>query len=106
VPSPSGPSEALFATRWVHAFEEDTADFQMYRPEADDVPLSRRPRTRLEFERDGSARVLTGGPDDRPTATTATWRQEGDEVVVQTGAGVTLRVSVRSSVRIGVRREP
>ena len=37
----------------------------MYRPEDDDIPLSRRPRERLELRADGSAHVFGGGPDDR-----------------------------------------
>ena len=34
----------LFATRWVHAFEEDDARGAVYRPADADLPLSRRPR--------------------------------------------------------------
>ena len=34
-------------------------------PETEDVPLSRRPRRRLSFSPDGTARVLLPGPDDR-----------------------------------------
>jgi hypothetical protein len=66
--------DQLFATRWVHVFEEDTADGDVYRPEDGDIPLSRRPRERIEFAPDGSARVFEGGPDDRLVARQAAVR--------------------------------
>ena len=77
-------SPALAGTRWVHVFEEDTARGAVYRREDDDIPLSRRPRERLELRRDGSAVVFTSGPDDRFVAQHGTWREEGDGVVVRT----------------------
>ncbi|CAN5559427.1 hypothetical protein BH20VER1_BH20VER1_05750 [soil metagenome] len=81
-------SEQLFATTWVHVFEEDTAEGAVYRPEDDDIPLSRRPRERLQFDRDGSARLLTAGADDRFVEQPATWTTEDDSMVLRQAAGV------------------
>ena len=53
--------DRLFTTRWVHVFEEDTAEGAVYRPEDDQIPLSRRPRERLEYSR----RRVGADPDCR-----------------------------------------
>jgi hypothetical protein len=100
---------ALFATPWVHVFEEDSAEGEVYRPDGADIPLSRRPRRRLSFSPDGSARVALPGPDDRPNEQKATWRQEGDDVVLHAtsesgGAEQVLRVSLQSPTRLIVRK--
>jgi hypothetical protein len=65
--------DRLFTTRWVHVFEEDTAEGAVYRPEDDNIPLSRRPRERLELSADGTAKIIAPGPDDRLVAKPATW---------------------------------
>jgi hypothetical protein len=78
--------EELFRTTWVHVFEEDGAEGLVFRPETSDIPLSRRPRLRLCFARDGSARTLLPGPDDRPVETPATWQAEGDALVIRTAS--------------------
>lgn len=65
--------ERLFTTRWVHVFEEDTPEGAVYRPEHDNIPLSRRPRERLELAADGTAKIITQGPDDRLVEKPATW---------------------------------
>ena len=100
-------SGSLAGTRWIHLFEEDTGDGEAYGPQGGNVPLSRRPRRRLSFLADGSARVSTGGPDDRLVDAAATWREEGDEVVVRIDegprAGRELRVTRRSPSRLLVR---
>ena len=100
----------LFAHRWVHVFEEDTERAAVYRPADADIPLSRRPRAWLELSRDGSARILLPGPDDRLREQAATWREEdGDVVIRPTGAGDAAReyrVIERSSDRLLVRRSP
>jgi len=99
---------ALFATPWVHVFEEDSADGEVYRPEGGDIPLSRRPRRRLSFSPDGSARVALPGPDDRPREQPATWQQDGDDVVVRAtsegGAEQVLHVSLQSPTRLIVKK--
>jgi hypothetical protein len=95
-------ADRLFATRWVHVFEEDTAQGAVYRPEDGDIPLSRRPRERLELARDGSAKVFTPGPDDRHVAQPATWREDGGAVVIRTHDGGERRIVDRSPGRIVV----
>ena len=97
----------LFAHRWVHVFEEDTERGAVYRPAESDIPLSRRPREWLELSRDGSARVLLPGPDDRLREQAAAWHEEAGDVVVRTtGAGDSreYRVVQCSNDRLVVRR--
>jgi hypothetical protein len=98
----------LFATGWVHVFEEDTAEGAVFRPENSDIPLSRRPRERLELHPDGSARILVQGPDDRYVPQPATWHEEGDNVVVRTRGreGQILRIVERSPSRLVVQFQP
>jgi hypothetical protein len=99
-------SDALFSTGWVHVFEEDGPDGDVYRPEGEDLPLSRRPRRRLSFARDGTARIGVAGPDDRLGEVEARWREEGGEITVRTesrGVATELRVRLRSEGRLLVR---
>jgi hypothetical protein len=104
--------DALFGTRWVHAFEEDDARGAVYRPADADLPLSRRPREGLELSADGSARIYVPGPDDRPRPRDAAWRDDGGEVVIRTegtsrgggGSGGEWRVVDWSPDRLVVRR--
>jgi hypothetical protein len=95
--------DALFGTRWVHAFEEDGAEGAVYRPEDADLPLSRRPREGLELSADGTARVYVPGPDDRPRPRDAAWREDGGEIVVDAPAGE-YRVVAWSPDRLVVKR--
>jgi hypothetical protein len=105
MPDRPARGEPLFDTTWVHVFEEDTADGDVYRPETSDIPLSRRPRRRLTLMPDGTARIGVPGPDDRPRDVNATWRQEGDAIVVSpTGSSETMRVTHQSPGRIIVRK--
>lgn len=77
----------LFGRSWVHVYEEDTPQGSVFRPEEAEIPLSRRPRERLELSPDGSARVLLPGPADRPEAHAATWIDEDGEIVIRSAAG-------------------
>jgi len=98
-----GVRDRLFGTRWVHVFEEDTAEGAVYRAEDDAIPLSRRPRERLELERDGSARLFVPGPDDRLVEQRATWRDERGALVVRAReGGAELRIVDRSPARLVV----
>jgi hypothetical protein len=99
---------ALFATRWVHAYEEDDAAGAVYRPEDADLPLSRRPREGLALSADGSARVDLPGPDDRPRPRAAAWRDEGGEIVIAPtdAPGREWRVVAWSPDRLVVQRPP
>lgn len=76
------PKAALFATTWVHAFEEDTPDAAVYRPDTGDLPRSRRPRQRLKLTPDGSATLVVSGPDDRLQEVEAHWTEEHGEITV------------------------
>ena len=71
------PHDPRYAATWVHAFEEDAPGVAVYRPEGAELPLSRRPRERLELAPDGSARAYAAGPDDRPRPRPATWQVAG-----------------------------
>ncbi len=73
---------ALFETVWVHVFEEDTPEGAVYRPVDGEVPRSRRPRERLSFSADGSARLVVAGPDDRLGETKARWTEKDGEITV------------------------
>jgi hypothetical protein len=98
--------DRLYATRWVHVFEEDTAEGAVYRPEDDKVPLSRRPRERLEIRADGSAQILAPGPDDRFVAQPASWTEEKDGLVIQARhGGPELRIVQRAPDRLVVKTE-
>ena len=81
-----GLPPSLFDRRWVHRFEEDTAEGAVYRPSDSDAPLSRRPRELIELDRDGGARVFTGGPDDRARAHAGTWEEDEGTIVVRVAA--------------------
>jgi hypothetical protein len=95
--------DRLFATGWVHAFEEDTAEGAVYRPRGTKLPLSRRPRERLELDADGSARIFVQGPDDRYVEQAAAWRDEDGAIVVRAREGdAALTIVERSAERLVV----
>lgn len=73
---------------WVHVFEEDTAAGAVFRPENADIPLSRRPRERVEFRSGGAATIWKGGPDDRPAPIAAQWTDEADHLIVRDSGGI------------------
>ena len=101
-----GADDPLFATRWVHLYEQDTPRGEVYVPEDGAIPLSRRPRTRLELKPDGSATVFVSGPDDRPMPESARWTEENEWRTPQSdSAGAILRVVERSATRLVVARE-
>lgn len=96
----------LVATGWVHAYEEDTADGAVYRPRGTKLPLSRRPRERLELAADGTAVMFVQGPDDRYVEQPATWRDDDGAVVVTARSGDRqLRIVAHSADRLVVQSE-
>ena len=96
--------DRLLGTTWVHVFEEDTDEGAVYRPEEDDIPLSRRPRERIELQADGLARVFEPGPDDGFVEQPATWTEEKGVVVIRKRVGASsLRIVRQSSSRLLVR---
>jgi hypothetical protein len=89
---------------WVHVFEEDSAAGAVFKPETADIPLSRRPRERVEFRGGGAATIWKGGRDDRPAPIAARWTQEGDALVVRdSGGSVRLRLIEQSPERLLVK---
>lgn len=91
-------------TRWVHVFEEDSTEGQVYRPEDDAIPLSRRPRERFTLERDGSAMLFAPGADDRFVEQRGTWAEEGGSIVIRAADGHERRVVSWSPGRVVVAR--
>jgi hypothetical protein len=92
-------ADRLFATTWVRV--EDTADGAVYRPEDAAIPLSRRPRERLQVKENGTARLFVPGPDDRYIEQPATWTEEDSAVVIRASDGHTsFRIVERSPTRL------
>jgi hypothetical protein len=86
---------------WVHVFEEDTAAGAVFRPENADIPLSRRPRERVEFRGGGAATIWKGGADDRPAPIAARWTEDGDDLIVRDNGGIVrLKVIEQSPDRL------
>ena len=100
--------DALFSTAWVHVFEEDGTEGDVYRPEGGELPLSRRPRQRLSFSPDGSAQLVVSGPDDRLRSVAARWTESQGEITVTAESAAasvrTLRVRVQARDCLLVRR--
>ena len=94
--------DRLFATRWVHVFEEDTTEGAVYRPADAAIPLSRRPREQLELNPDGSGNVFNAGADDKLVNRPATWVKDGETTVIRTQDGE-FRVVAQSPDRIVVK---
>jgi hypothetical protein len=98
------PKRSTETTTWVHVYEQDTPEGAVYKPEHADIPLSRRPRERIELAPDGKATLLTPGPDDRFVRQVARWSEEDDEVVVRdVSNAVKLRIIERTPDRMVVR---
>ena len=98
----SAQLDSLFGTTWVHAFEEDTQRGAVFRPREGALGLSRRPRERIELSRDGTARVVVGGPDDRLEEAAARWHEEGGTVLIRAHNGTQLRILEWSAERVVV----
>ena len=89
---------------WIHVFEEDGAAGAVFKPEDADIPLSRRPRQRVELKPGGAATIWTGQPDDRLGAVTCKWTSEGDDLVVRDARGtVRMRIVDQSADRLLVK---
>jgi hypothetical protein len=101
---------ALVATRWVHVFGDDVEAGAVFRDEAGDIPLSRRPKEYLQFDDDGTVRRLATGADDRAHEIDRTsWRDEGDAIAftfaTPDAQGATeYHVVERSADRLVIRR--
>ena len=95
--------DPLFTTRWVHVAEEDTSEGAVYRPDDENIPLSRKPRDWLELGEDGSARIYVPGPDDRPVARQATWRDRAAGETPAARAAADVVIVEKSPTRLVVR---
>jgi hypothetical protein len=105
VPAKDAGGDRLFKTTWVHLFEEDTGAGEVYRPEDSAIPLSRRPRERIELDSDGAARLFRPGPDDRFIEQPASWKEEAGALVIRARTGgAELRITGRSPDRLVVQR--
>ncbi|NLG21316.1 MAG: hypothetical protein GX555_07800 [Actinomycetales bacterium] len=79
---------------WFHSHEEDSPGVVVYRPASFAFPRARMPRDSITLGPDGSAAVGQPGPADRADQTPATWHVAGNQVVVDTEGGRTLRLTV------------
>ena len=99
----------VFRHRWVHSFEEDSGDGQVYRPQSWDFPLSRRPREAFELRADGTAELFLPGAADRPESAKTSWSEEEGELIIHIpkkgGRGPsTLRILESAADKLLVRR--
>lgn len=99
----------VIGQRWVHSFEEDTANVQVYRPQSWDFPLSRRPRAAFELRADGTAQLFLPGASDRPEGKDASWTEESGELLVRTAqrgaiSQTTLRIIESTADKLFIRR--
>ena len=99
----------LLQQRWIHSFEEDNVEAQVYRPQSWDFPLSRRPRDAFELRADGTAHLYLPGAADRPEAADASWTEEKGELLIRAAkkgapSPLTLRVVESSGDKLLVRR--
>ena len=64
--------QALLTQHWVHSYEEDVDDLQVYRPVDYSFPLSRG-RSGFEVQENGKFIYYSIGPTDRPQAILGDW---------------------------------
>ena len=108
--SPKGVlPQKLIGKRWLHVFEEDGPEGEVFAPEDADLPLSRRPREGFELDEGGQARFYSSGADDRLTPTPAVWEEENGAVTLKTAAGargnpIELRIVKMKANRLFIRR--
>jgi hypothetical protein len=99
----------LLQHRWIHSFEEDSAEAQVYRPQSWDFPLSRRPRDAFELRADGTAQLFIPGAQDRPEAADASWTEEEGQLLIHpvkkaAHGPLALRIVESSADKLLVRR--
>ena len=107
---PKGVSpKKLIGKRWLHLFEEDGPEGEVYVPESAGVPLSRRPREGFEIDKGGIARVYLSGADDRLMPTPAVWSEENGVILLKTspaaeGKPAEFRIEKMKADRLFIRR--
>src|SRR5262245_59104997 len=102
-------SQGLLRQRWIHSFEEDSVETQVYRPQSWDFPLSRRPRDAFELRADGTADLFLPGAADRPEPAGASWTEEEGQLLIRAvkkgvHGPLTLRVVESTADKLLVRR--
>ena len=73
--------EEIFEKKWIHSYEEDKDDIQVYHPSTFNFPLSRVVRMGFEIQKNGTF-IQYGilGPDDRQRKIDGNWTiEEGEE---------------------------
>jgi hypothetical protein len=78
--SASAP-ELPISGQWLHSFEEDTGDVQVYRPLDHEFPPARRGREGIEFLPDGTFIDKSVGPADAHVKTQGRWEYAGSGTV-------------------------
>ena len=74
--------EEIFEKKWIHSYEEDKDDIQVYHPSTFNFPLSRVVRMGFEIEKNGTfTHYGILGPDDRQKKIEGNWTigEEGEE---------------------------
>ena len=104
-----GERDRLFETRWVHVFEEDTDEGEVYRPETAASPSRAGRGVGSPSRPDGTARVFLPGPDDRLVEVAARWEAEGERAAVSASRGAgksatVIRIRDRSATRLVISR--
>jgi hypothetical protein len=102
-------SPELFRHRWIHSFEEDSVQAQVYRPQSWDFPLSRRPREAFEMRAEGTAQLFLPGAEDRPEAADASWTEKEGQLLIRavkkgSRGALTLRIIESGTDKLLVRR--
>lgn len=95
--------------KWLHAFEDDHDDVEVYRRSDAQFPRARRVREGLELHSDGTATTWVAGPGDALEPVRGSWRGAGPQRITVEAAGLRrrlLRVSPGSPDRLEVRSEP
>jgi hypothetical protein len=93
------PTSRAIVGRWFHVFEEDDEAGEVYRRDDADIPLTRRTRGQLEIRSDGSAVLLTAGPDDRLFEQPGVWTEKGGAVVLRLRGAVARQGDLRLTLR-------
>lgn len=90
-------SADLLANSWLRAFEEDTGDEQVLRPESYDFPPARRPRDGMELRPGGELVSAAPGPDDRRVRSSGTWELRDGRLILNAGSGTSREFEVVSA---------
>ena len=68
--------------KWIHSFEEDNEQEQVFRPSGFSFNRSRG-RSQFDLKKNGEVAGFQPGRNDAPAEITGTWRIDGDNLVIQ-----------------------